>query len=757
MSRNGSRNVGFSPHAPRERDLSRRRASRRAPSFELLEDRTTPAFVPVGGEFQVATTVQTLGDGFVATASDADGDFVVTFQLESAANNPEVYARRYNRFGAPQGSDFQVNTFSSGIQAVSDVAMDADGDFVVVWNSQSQDGSSYGIVGQRFNSAGQKAGSEFIVNTTTSNDQKNAKVAMDSQGNFVVVWSGFFQPGGNAYDIYAQRFSAAGARIGSEFMVNQTTSNTQAQPGIAVDADGDFVITWSDYAAGNFDVKARQYNSSGAATTSEFRVNTTTTGGQSGAEVAADPNGNFVVTWVSGDDEIFSQDGSSSGVYAQRFNAAGVAQGSELLVNTYTIGAEGSPSIAMNASGAFTVVFQSQFKDGDNYGVYGRQFSAAGTPQGPEFRVNSTTTQFQGVPDIAMDSLGDFVVVWQGFQFNNTGKVLAQRYEVPQLDTVGVVDGNANWYLRNSNTDGPPDVTPFAFGKSGRTPLVGDWNGDGIDTPGFYNTATGGFQLRNSSSAGTPDIGFVFGSGGTAVPLVGDWDGDGVDTIGLYIPETGEWRLRNSNTAGSADLIFSFGGVGSRIPLVGDWNGDGIDTPGIYRADNSMWRFRNSNTTGVADLGGFVYSSPDKIPVVGDWNGDGKTTIGFFNPANAIWRLRNSLSAGTPDISVQFGSANNTPIVGDWNGRDLTISGFSATQAPLATKIEADLSSAAPLNPVASSQSAPDAVRSSLSRKSADGPVSANFETLASSRKRFVGAAVNRVAILDALFAFGEW
>lgn len=110
---------------------------------------------------------------------------------------------------------------------------------------------------------------------------------------------------------------------------------------------------------------------------------------------------------------------------------------------------------------------------------------------------------------------------------------------------------------------------------------------------------------------------------------MGDWDGDGIKTPGIYLNNV--WNLRNSNTAGAADLTFNFGGGGNQA-VVGDWNGDGIDTPGIYH--NGVWYLRNSNSTGSFDIS-FAFGSPAPVGVVGDWNGDGTDTVGTFH--NGVW------------------------------------------------------------------------------------------------------------------------
>ena len=85
---------------------------------------------------------------------------------------------------------------------------------------------------------------------------------------------------------------------------------------------------------------------------------------------------------------------------------------------------------------------------------------------------------------------------------------------------------------------------------------------------------------------------------------MGDWNGDGVKTPGVF--RSGTWYLRNSNTSGAAEITFRYADA-SDLPVVGDWNGDGTDTPGVFRA--GAWYLRNANTTGVADVS-FNYGDP---------------------------------------------------------------------------------------------------------------------------------------------------
>ncbi|HEY9840545.1 MAG TPA: hypothetical protein V6D23_08835, partial [Candidatus Obscuribacterales bacterium] len=164
--------------------------------------------------------------------------------------------------------EFQVNTFGANGQVTPAVAMDSDGDFVVTWENYSQDGDREGIFAQRYSSTGIPLGSEFQVNSSTINPQRFPGVAMDSAGNFVLVWASFDQDGSN-YGIFGQRYNRTGTAQGPEFQVNAYTSNRQTLPDVAMDSDGDFVITWaSNGQDGSSDgIYAKRYDSAGLAQT----------------------------------------------------------------------------------------------------------------------------------------------------------------------------------------------------------------------------------------------------------------------------------------------------------------------------------------------------------------------------------------------------------------------------------------------------------------------------------------------------------
>jgi hypothetical protein len=238
----------------------------------------------------------------------------------------------------------------------------------------------------------------------------------------------------------------------------------------------------------------------------------------------------------------------------------------------------------------------------------------------------------------------------------------------PALDILFPTLDKLYWTIRNQNSGGAADQG-FTFGRQGSN-LVGDWNNDGVDTPGAFRAGNIGWYLRNSLTSGMEDVYFTYGFS-TGRPLVGDWNGDGIDTVALFEPTGIGWYLRNSNSGGTEDVFFRYG-FSNGIPLAGDWNGDGIDTVGLYNPSNGGWYLKNSNSqgTGNADVFFTYGGGAGDIPLAGDWNGDGIDTPAVYNPSTAHWYLKNSNSQGTglSDVDFLYGNPGDTPAVADWNG-----------------------------------------------------------------------------------------
>jgi hypothetical protein len=118
-----------------------------------------------------------------------------------------VKAQRFNSSAMKLGPEFRVNvsTCSQECEQPSIIA-DQQGNFVIVWQNRYGGLGYERVVGRRFDPQGSPIGTEFQVNTYTTGAQVNAPaVAGQPNGTFVVVWENKYQDG-DLYGIFGQRF-----------------------------------------------------------------------------------------------------------------------------------------------------------------------------------------------------------------------------------------------------------------------------------------------------------------------------------------------------------------------------------------------------------------------------------------------------------------------------------------------------------------------------------------------------------------------
>ena len=222
-----------------------------------------------------------------------------------------------------------------------------------------------------------------------------------------------------------------------------------------------------------------------------------------------------------------------------------------------------------------------------------------------------------------------------------------------RCDSIIWVDSGSRWGLWDGLHKWP-DVSTFYFGNPGDIPFMGDWDGDGVATPGLYRQSDGFVYVKNANTQGVADLEFFFGDPGD-VPLVGDFDGDGRDSVSIWRPSQARMFVINGlgqdgKGLGVAEFDFYFGNPGDS-PFVGDFDGDGVDTIGLYRESAGFVYFRNSLTTGAADLSFFYGDAGDQI-LAGDWDGDGDDTVAVYRP-----------STGRVYVNLE-----NTNGAADWDG-----------------------------------------------------------------------------------------
>ena len=203
--------------------------------------------------------------------------------------------------------------------------------------------------------------------------------------------------------IFARRFDADATPQGDDFLVNTVEVGKQDRPAVAAAADGSFVVVWQGEDVDDKGVFGRRFDANGVAVGSEFAVNTTTEAKQDDPDVAAADDGSFVVVWRS-------PDADKDGVFGQRFGADGSPLGSEVRINADETKKQSQARVAMDTGGSFVVVWRDESA---GMQIFGQRFAVDGSPVDPPFQVSDSDGNKLDQPALDMASGGDFVVLWQ--------------------------------------------------------------------------------------------------------------------------------------------------------------------------------------------------------------------------------------------------------------------------------------------------------------------------------------------------------
>ncbi|MCB9775997.1 MAG: DUF4347 domain-containing protein [Nitrospiraceae bacterium] len=412
---------------------------------------------------------------------------------------------------APSGDNEMTSGPLRGAERAVDIA--PNGDYVVVWTNGTSNDKVYAKV---FDASGNQKVAQFQVNIGGGTNNWT-DVAVDDSGNFVITWT-------QGNDVFMRRFLANGTAVDAgDVMVNTGTANTQQNPSVNMNGNGEFVIAWEGDGGGNEGIFVRQGTFSGGLVGSDITVNTAAAAKD--PSVGIDDSGNFVVVWDNGSDVFF-----------QLYNNAGVPQNSGQ-VDVILQASAGGTAVDMNGDGRFTVAYHATVLDVD---VYVRQFDATGNSLFLPKTVNTTTLlSTQTNPSITMDDLGEFIVVWEGTG-NQPGQGDGSGVFGQKFNAGGQKIGFE--FLINQTTANTQDRASVAM--LDRDNFVAVWTGsDGAQTDIFArqygSTAapTLDLDVNNSSGASDNDYAFTFteDDGPTAIADSDTDLADGDSTTFAYV------------------------------------------------------------------------------------------------------------------------------------------------------------------------------------------------------------------------------
>ncbi len=313
---------------------------------------------PQGPQFQINS--DTIGGGNPDVTATGDGKFAVVWH-SSVGVPPDVTfsleGQSLNADGTASGSQFQVTANSLFLSSASNAAT-GPGEFVVVWRSYSfADG--YTLRARRLTSDGLPLSAEFQVDTHPTNRQYDSHVESDADGDFVVVWESYGSFGDDNVEssIQARRFASSGAPLGDQFQVNTQIGNFQDMPSLAVAEDGTFVVAWRSSVS--YTIEGQRFSADGSPRSGQFQIDDPIGGVYTRGrdpEIASGLGDSFLVVWRS--PVSLGSDTDDDSIQARYFPAGGGPGEPLFQVNSYSTGDQNRPALATDRDGVFLAVWR---------------------------------------------------------------------------------------------------------------------------------------------------------------------------------------------------------------------------------------------------------------------------------------------------------------------------------------------------------------------------------------------------------------
>lgn len=384
----------------------------------------------IGNNFRINTDATMMWQGSPSIDISDLGNIVVCWE-DRRTYNSDVYLQRLNGQGQFIGDNIVVNdNIGNSDQRNCDVIILPNQEFVVVWDDWRNDWGD--IFLQRFSSAGTRLGTNQRVNNDPAgNTQYYPSISHDLNSNFVITWMDGHS--GN-WDIYAQIYNNLGQPIGTNFLVNDNNSNNQTNPKVAVAGDGSFVIIWADERSGNSDIYGQRFDNFGNRIDSNFRVNDDANyASQTSPNVTIHPSGNFLVAWTDSRQ-------NNPDIFAQFYNQSGAALGVNFKINDdLTANNQGAPCPAVISSGKFWLVWNDARNNNDD--IYLQRLNANMTFLGTNQLINDDiASAHQRCSWITTDGSGNSIIAWEderntncnifAVRFDSLGIILNQNFQV---------------------------------------------------------------------------------------------------------------------------------------------------------------------------------------------------------------------------------------------------------------------------------------------------------------------------------------
>jgi Ca2+-binding RTX toxin-like protein len=328
-------------------------------------------------------------------------------------------------------SDTQVNITTDLTQSRVLVAMNEAGQRVVAWTSQvplTGGGTAPHFVAQIYDANGAPSGSELDLLNLSGSPSSSPSIAMDAEGNFIVAWTQANASSGSS--VQAQRFHSDGTADGTPVLVASGAANYGPDPSVSMSEDGDFAVAWQqsrtvfNSAMGMTEtikeIFVGSYGADGTATASPVVAAQSVINPMSQMYGSV---GNPQVALSEGGSFIVAWDLSGpmiSGSFHGAYFASPTAGPQNLFVKEIHAPWGVQASLASNTNGDVVVTWNEAWPDATP--LFAQTFSADGSPKSGPVMVAGQPGVYTPFPSHAdIDAAGNFVVTWQGSDSDGTG------------------------------------------------------------------------------------------------------------------------------------------------------------------------------------------------------------------------------------------------------------------------------------------------------------------------------------------------
>ncbi len=393
---------------------------RRLVPLLLVAAASVGAQTPIGIETRVNTSPIYLAyNGDVATTPDGRS-VAVWMSDQQDGDGYGVYGRVYGSDGTPVGAAFQVNSETAGDQSFPTVGMADDGRFVVVWSSAPISSLGSKVMVRRFRADGTPVDPEVEVGTAGTT-RRNPDVAVGPDGQFLVAYE---EEQGDTDPVLSVSYSASGEALSAPTRVFGLDSRSMFEPSVAARRDGRYVVAVrSETFSAVTNVRLRLVSATGTPEGSAVRFDSASNEGYTNyakPTVVVDGGGRTVVVYSRGVSQI----------QLRAFTSTLAPVGTPLIVapvggHQYT-----DLHVAENAGGGLAIAWEEyDASDPAAKDIWLRAYAPDFSALGPAVRANTFTLGNQSSPRVALDGSGRAWVTWEsanqdGFQ----GGIYSQRY-----------------------------------------------------------------------------------------------------------------------------------------------------------------------------------------------------------------------------------------------------------------------------------------------------------------------------------------